>query len=338
MVLNITIENKEWLAKPDRDFGRLQLDLYNDAFKLNEKMFDCPLELMLFDNRTYVSKESWSELIKRLSSLTLNELSEINNERINSVNSFLDDSKNFIPDKEGFNNLFHEYSKAVSYFHIRWNYGKEIEKRLIDQFKLLNPKLKNKSYNIIRYRPQLETLLSADYFNEILSKIQLNSDYKQRFISSNTQLMNEIKNIPEIWEKISYLAEQYMHIHNEDIRIKIPYEYVAKELKEHINDSIKERVKPDIKQIDEDLIRNSFKGDWKDFYQLLNIAVIQGIQKENEHHFQIRGQNNMKKEIDKLGEYLSSKNKLSDPSEIYELPKESFLQLIPNDYKEAIKC
>ncbi|MDO8459871.1 MAG: hypothetical protein Q7S74_02055, partial [Nanoarchaeota archaeon] len=106
MVLFIEEEGETWIAKPDRDFGRLQLDLYEGAFRVNEKDFDCDLDLKVFDNRTYVSKSSWFNLVEKVRNLTLEEMEGILSERCNCVQKYIDFAGNFPINGFGLEEMF----------------------------------------------------------------------------------------------------------------------------------------------------------------------------------------------------------------------------------------
>ena len=119
MVLFICMDGEEWIAKPDRPFGQLQLDLYRRAFNRNEKVFDVSLTMKSYAQRTYVSQKSWRGIVERVNAMELATLEDIAHTRAACVSETLQMASAFKPTLEGLTAMFEKYETMISYFHFR---------------------------------------------------------------------------------------------------------------------------------------------------------------------------------------------------------------------------
>lgn len=326
MVLFIEYKDDTWIAKPDRPFGKLQLDLYDSAFRINEEMFSCPIEREVMEDRTYVSKRSWSNLTDKIEAMSLEEMEKVVRERQEAVKTLMDYALSFQANPEGISKAFEFYERMISFFHFRWNFGKAVEKRLETQLAQLQPKNRLKAMKLVSDVPQIETVVSMKDFHDLIETVRENPDYRNMFSSLNGQLLPEVKKISELWKRISLLAEEYMHVHNEDMRLEAPYLYVVEHVRNNLEKGSDFAVpkKSPVRDIDD---LKAHVKDWNVFQRYIMLAVTQGIHRENEHHLQIRGQNRMKRKLDALAQALVVKGELKDYSQLYECGKSQVLQL-----------
>ena len=326
MVLFIEHDGGTWVAKPDRPFGKLQLDLYDSAFKKDEEMFSCPLELEVLDNRIYVSMRSWGALTQKIEGLSLEEMEDITRQRETAVRELVDYASGLVPEPDNLARLFELYERAVSYFHFRWNFGNVADARLKQQLELLSPRDRIKAQKIFE-KPELETLKKTECFYKALGSVKANQHYLDMFASANGELLLCIQQNPELWKQVRVLAEDFMHVHNEDIRIDVPYQFVADELRANLGDDFTfTRHSPRTYPEYEVELRQKVP-DWDVFRRTIILADVQGSQKENEHHLQIRGQNRMKRCLELLALNLVQIGFLRDVKDVYEIGKNDVLEL-----------
>jgi|GEM_PF-6837510 len=329
MVLFIQHEGERWIAKPDRSFGKLQLDLYDNAFKINEEMFKIQIKRKIIEDRTYVSEKTWSKVVDKIKFVNLEEIEQITNKRRESIQNLMDYITYPEPTPNKLIRTFSLYETMVSYFHFRWNFTKEVEKRLENQLAKLQPKYRLKAMKLTTNTPQVETVKSMKEFHDVIQIIQENHYYREMFLSLDGELLNETKKIPELWARITSLAEDYMHIHNEDIRLQPPYDYIINHIRKNLEQPLKplqEKIKKtNLEEIKQEI--RPYIENWDVFQKYIGLAIIQGIDRENEHHLQIRAQNKMRKKLDILANTLVDKSYLKEPNELFEIRKDDIIKL-----------
>lgn len=334
MVLFIEHKNDTWIAKPDRPFGKLQLELYDEAFKINEKDFNVSIERMILEDRTYVSKKSWSKLVEKVESMSLEKMESVATEREEIVKKLLDYALSFTPNAQGVSKAFQLYEEMISFFHFRWNFGKTVEKRLESELEQIPPEYIDTVLGYTENPPHVETIISMKKFEDLRKKVESCPEYAKIFSSLNGEL-EQVKKIPELWQDIAFLAEEYMHVHNEDMRLPAPYHYIIEKIRKDFGNKldldISKKSKPNLDDIRENIM------DWNKFERYIRLAVIQGIHRENEHHLQIRVQNRLKRKLNPLGNLLSSKGYLTESGDLYELEKNKVIDLAGKINHEEIQ-
>jgi hypothetical protein len=321
-------KNDTWIAKPDRPFGKLQRDLYEGAFRVDEKMFGCTIDIETMNDRLYVSKSSWQRLVDLVDGLSLENMESLVGQRKSDVESFMRCAKDAKIGGVGFGELFAKYESAVAHFHFRWNFSKAVDRLLEAEIARLPAQYEFDVMLLAKDAPPLETLRSSEYFHQTLQAIAEHPDTQNAIASSNGTLIEVMKESSWLWERVAYLAENFMKVHNEDIRLPIPYSFVANELRNHLVDSY--RFSVPINAVPEGLaeeIRLHAGDRYDQLIRTVTLAAMQGILKENEHHYQIRGQNAMKIKLEELADDCVARGMLGDRMDIYEVGKQRVLDL-----------
>ncbi|RKY39133.1 MAG: hypothetical protein DRP72_00465, partial [Candidatus Omnitrophota bacterium] len=325
-------EDKEgqWIGKPEYPLAGWQLELYIRAWRLVEQRFNIKLRMKIENNTIYVNLEDLNKLGKIMVNLGIEELEKLFKERQETVNRFVECVDNFEISEEKIAEFFEIYTKLIMHFHIRWTFGARVMEPLQNQQLAQIPK-KLRTQVLSYFNPPMmtETKKMEEEFEDLLKECRRCYSCFER--DTTEQIIEDLRvQNPSLFKRIVAYARNYKHKGcKDDIRLPIPLSVVIETLKQGLKVQKEEKRKTFLrisKQEPPDV--SKYVKDYDLFSRILRLAYLQAIQKENEHHLQVRKQWVLREKLLKFANELVDRKLLQNEMDIFEKSTEELISLV----------
>ncbi|MDD5668904.1 MAG: PEP/pyruvate-binding domain-containing protein, partial [Candidatus Omnitrophica bacterium] len=325
----------QWIGKPEFSLGGWQLECYWNALALVEKELGITLGSRKIENGIIYIKndEVNTKLNGHLKGLGIDRLEEIFKDRQEALAEFLRVVDTFELTPESFKELTDAYTRLLMHFQIRWGFGSIVMESLQnEQLALLPPDVRPIVLSYFRAPLETETKRMDDNYKRLVAGAMKYAGY---FTGSITEIKEALeKNAPAFYRMVVEHAKNYKY-DEVDMRLSVPVDKVIKSLQRDIKESFavgKKHQQPvsSGKGIEGDIndILGLYVADIGLFSRTLKLAYNQSIQKENEHHIQVRKQWIMIDKFLALGFWLAQVGTLGEARNVFDLDTADLMKAI----------
>lgn len=313
-------EEGEWLGRPNYSLGRLQLEIYWNAFdRLDQWLELRPTQKKIKDGVIYTlfGKE---DLGKKLDPLSVGELEQIYMKWVDTERDFLQASETFEVNEQSFKRFINLYTWMNTFMDMAFAFNTHLERRLgkTAQEKRMPQTFYDESLAF------LEGIVEHEDTKRELEAVELGKAILP-YYKKGKDLMQMFREIEEQDHRLSGRIVTYSKSYRfgrSDFRNDSPIKRVMQRLAETIGMDLnppQEYAEPkDIVYFPED----------PEFQKLLELAVKCKIQANNFHHTKARGQWKFRDAMLGLGSKIPEKGVLSNPLEIFERSIDEVSELV----------
>lgn len=303
-------EEGEWLGRPNYSLGRLQLEIYWNAFdRLDQWLKLRPTQKKIKDGVIYTlfGKE---DLGKKLDPLSVGELEQIYMKWVDTERDFLQASETFEVNEQSFKRFINLYTWMNTFMDMAFTFNTHLERRL--------------------GKTAQEKRMPQTFYDEALTFLEGIVEHEDT--KRELEAVELGKAILPYYQKGKDPIQMFREIEEQDQRLSGRIVTYSKSYRfgrsDFRNDSSKKRVMQRLAEtIGMDLNPPQEYAEPKDivyfpedpeFQKLLELAVKCKIQANNFHHTKARGQWKFRDTMLGLGSELLEKGVLSNPLEIFE--------------------
>jgi phosphohistidine swiveling domain-containing protein len=313
-------EEGEWLGRPNYQLGRLQLEIYWNAFdRLDEWLVLRPTRKKIKEGVIY-TLFGQEDLGRKLDSLSVDELGQIYRRWVETERDFVQASETFELNEQSYRRFIDLYTWMNTFMDMAFTFNTHLERRLrkAAQEKRMPQTFYDEALTflegIVEHEDTKREREAVELGKGILPHYQKGKDAMQMFREIGQQDHG-------LSDRIVAYSKSY-RFGRSDFRSDSPIERVMRRLVDTIEMGLnppQEYAEPkDVGYFPED----------PEFQKLLELAVKCKIQANNFHHTKARGQWMFRDAMLDLGNKLTEKGVLSEPLSIFELSIDEVSRLV----------
>jgi len=315
----IAVEDEEgkWLARPNYPLGKLQLEIYWNAFERHDKWLNLsPTKKKIINGMicTSVYDKKPEEYIgsrKRIGGMSLEELEEIYKKWDNVEKEYLECSKSLKCDENSFKKFIDLYTWMNTFMDMAFIYNTILEARI-------KREAHEKKMPQIFYEEALFGLQGIIEHEDVKKEkdAMVLTETIKKWYKEGINPMQLLEDIylekQELAQKIEEYAKNY-RFGGSDLRKEVAFERVMERLIENIENGI---TQPKEYILDKNVL---YFPEYPEFQRLLELAVKSKIKANNFHHTKPRGQWKFREKLIELGNSFYKANFFKSPDDIFEL-------------------
>lgn len=309
----------KWVGKPEYPLVGWQLELYLKAWSNVEQTFNCPLERKVENDIIYIKEGCLAALDKVMLGYDIDRLEALFRDRQETLERFLAVTEDFECTPEKMQAFEEIYARLISHFHIRWGFGaKVMEKLQNEQLARLPEALRSAVLRYYNPAVVTETTRMDEEFNVLVENARLHRAYFDGRPPAE-MLAALAAEQPALYQAIVEHAYRFKY-EKDDITRPIPLVKVVELVQQQLQQLVvdmgategKGRVLPPV--LPE---LSVYVPDKVLFERILRLGHAQMVQKENEHHLQVRRQWHIREKLLEMGHVLAEEKFLQCPDDVF---------------------
>lgn len=312
----MTDEDGCWLGRPKYALGRLQLDLYEQAFDLLADWLDTAPEIRkIKDDILYTKSGQGVSLTQRFTAMSVGELEEVLAKIESTERQYLRASQNLRLTVESVNEFVELYLWINTFMNMNYCYNSVLQKKL--RQKATQCRMPAAYFDDSLSRVE-NTLAHEDAQREV-EGFQIAADLKQYDMSDPLRLLPVLRtDDPNLFARIDAYSKAY-RFQRADLRRDPPHGRVIERLAGFTRDGIHPPSAGVVQN------RTAYFPEHREFQQILELAARAKIKGNNLHHVKVRGQWHFRDLLLRIGDRLTQGGCLPKREDVFEMRFEAVL-------------